>query len=415
MPLAAWHGAILDRFGNAQPGAPVEVRDETDNSLADIFADRDGVTPLSNPAFADSKGMLTFYAEGGAYKLTATFGSQSTVLRHVPVGLAQETDGGGGTDSGTNTGDQNVFSAIAVSGQPDVVADATSDTLTLAAGSGIAITTNASTATVTIAATGGGGGGGRELLSGDRTYYVRTDGSDSNDGLANTAGGAFLTIQKAVDTIATIDLNGKNVVVQVANGTYTTPVILKEVVGYSAPGCLIIRGSTGTPANVVLSTTNASAVAATAIGSVWRIEGMRLQTTTSGAGIWIISAGIQYGSVDFGACASAHVVAQSNARLAVIAPYSVSGGSQWHAFVQTSTIDGNFHTVTLTGTPAFSVEFIRTVGSAYVNWPGTTFSGAATGTRYLVSLNAVVNTNGGGASYFPGSVAGSTATGGHYI
>lgn len=51
----------------------------------------------------------------------------------------------------------NTFSTIAVSGQSDVVADSTSDTLTLAAGSNITITTNAGTDTVTIAAAGGSG------------------------------------------------------------------------------------------------------------------------------------------------------------------------------------------------------------------------------------------------------------------
>lgn len=56
--------------------------------------------------------------------------------------------------SGTNTGDQNVFQTIAVSGQDNVVADSTTDTLTLAAGTGITITTNANSDTVTIAASG---------------------------------------------------------------------------------------------------------------------------------------------------------------------------------------------------------------------------------------------------------------------
>lgn len=57
--------------------------------------------------------------------------------------------------SNTNTGDQLVFKTIAVSGQSDVVADTTTDTLTLAAGTNITITTNAGTDTITISASGG--------------------------------------------------------------------------------------------------------------------------------------------------------------------------------------------------------------------------------------------------------------------
>lgn len=62
-----------------------------------------------------------------------------------------------GTTSGTNTGDQNLFSTIAVSGQSNVVADSTSDTLTLVAGSNVTITTDAATDSITIAASGSGG------------------------------------------------------------------------------------------------------------------------------------------------------------------------------------------------------------------------------------------------------------------
>jgi hypothetical protein len=53
--------------------------------------------------------------------------------------------------SGTNTGDQSLFQTIAVSGQDSVVADTTTDTLTLAASTNIVITTNATTDTVTVA------------------------------------------------------------------------------------------------------------------------------------------------------------------------------------------------------------------------------------------------------------------------
>lgn len=64
------------------------------------------------------------------------------------------TVSGASTLTGSNSGDQNMFSTISVSGQSDVVADSATDTLTLAAGSNISITTNATTDTITIAATG---------------------------------------------------------------------------------------------------------------------------------------------------------------------------------------------------------------------------------------------------------------------
>lgn len=50
----------------------------------------------------------------------------------------------------------NAFGTFAVAGQSNVVADSTSDTLTLVAGTNVTLTTNATTDTVTIAATGGG-------------------------------------------------------------------------------------------------------------------------------------------------------------------------------------------------------------------------------------------------------------------
>lgn len=83
--------------------------------------------------------------------------------------LATQSGTFSGSSSGTNTGDQSLFSTIAVAGQSNVVADSASDTLTLVAGSNVTITTDASTDTITISATGGGGGGVSDGDKGDIT------------------------------------------------------------------------------------------------------------------------------------------------------------------------------------------------------------------------------------------------------
>lgn len=73
---------------------------------------------------------------------------------------------GDGTWQSVSGGTTDSFKTIAVSGQSSVVADSSTDTLTLVAGTGMTITTNASTDTITFASSGGGG------IEGMRAYSV---------------------------------------------------------------------------------------------------------------------------------------------------------------------------------------------------------------------------------------------------
>lgn len=66
----------------------------------------------------------------------------------------------------------NAFGTIAISGQTDVVADATSDTLTLAAGTGITLTTTPASDTVTITANSNADAGSSSIdFAGGGTIY----------------------------------------------------------------------------------------------------------------------------------------------------------------------------------------------------------------------------------------------------
>jgi hypothetical protein len=70
-------------------------------------------------------------------------------------------------------------------------------------------------------------------------------------------------------------------------------------------------------------------------------------------------------------------------------------------------------TVSLSGTPAFSTAFAQGSTGGMAVLVGSTFSGAAAGKRYEVSVNAALYTA-QGDTFLPGDVAGTTATGGQY-
>jgi hypothetical protein len=97
------------------------------------------------------------------------------------------------------------------------------------------------------------------------------------------------------------------------------------------------------------------------------------------------------------------------------ANYTISGGCTFHivtsAFGQ---VEVAGITVTVSGTPAWTNAFVLATTLSYVVFFSVTFSGSATGQRYQVDNNSLISTGGGGASYFPGSTAGSTASGGIY-
>ena len=272
-----------------------------------------------------------------------------------------------------------------------------------------AIVVNRATGAVSLPNTAsGGGGGGRALLTANRTYYVRTDGSDSNDGLSNSSGGAFLTIQKAIDVVGGLDTSIYDVTISIASGTYTTPIVLKNFVG---AGLCTLTCPSGT---AVISVTGSNAIRGTLITSRYRLgAGIRIQTTTSGSCIYLEKSALQLEGCEFGACASVHVVLDS-AWCYVLAGYTISGSAAQHILASTGSqfIYLGGLTIALTGTPAFNPFVNATLGSV-VRAAGLTFSGSATGSRYSATLNGAIS-SGGNPNYFPGNAAGSVATGGQY-
>lgn len=253
---------------------------------------------------------------------------------------------------------------------------------------------------------------GREQLTAARTYYVRTDGSDSNTGLVDSAGGAFLTIQQAINTASALDNGGFSITIQVGDGTRTASNTLKSFVG---SGVIAITGNTGTPANCVINATSAPAFNADGVIGVYQISGFKLTQATAFVGAIAAEGSVlRLASLDFGTSTGIHVVASNNANIRFTGDYSITGNAGYHWYCDNAILQAFGRTVTLTGTPAWSSAFMLSFQTGFTSAYSMTFTGAATGTRYLVTLNGVVQTGGGGANYFPGDVAGAASTGGVY-
>ncbi len=241
------------------------------------------------------------------------------------------------------------------------------------------------------------------------THSAQT-GNDSNNGQAQTRAGAFLTPQQAINSAASLDLGASAVTIQLADSTYTSAMSLKS---YMGAGPITIQGNSSTPSNVLFDCTATPAVANSVLGA-YALKDFKLQTSAGG----LISANgtttvVNFSGLVFGAASTIHITATTGATVSATGNYSITGGGQAHIYaISGGVIVLSGKTITLTGTPAFSAAFAWTDrGLGMFDVFSITFSGSATGTRYIINNNSVCFTNGGGATYFPGNASGTTSNG----
>jgi hypothetical protein len=257
----------------------------------------------------------------------------------------------------------------------------------------------------------------RPTLTANLTFYVRSDGNDANDGLSNSSGGAFKTIQKAHDTCAKFDLNGYDITITVVTGTYPDPI--NWIGGWVGSGNVKLAGSTGTPADVNLAFTAGRNAFIVGKGSVLQISGVKITNSgATGSGIWVIEKSTIeiIGNVDFGACPNRyHLDAISGSDIIISANYQFSGNALSHFSLQNgSRYRLSTTTITAVGTPAFtSFANVGDVSNATIL--ALTKVGSATGAYHATAGNSVINAFGAGPSSLFGNSAGSLTTGGQFL
>ena len=159
---------------------------------------------------------------------------------------------GGAIPTGTNTGDQLIFTNVAVSGQSTVAADSTAATLTLVAGSGIGITTNAGADTITITGSAVSNSfvnvavAGQSTVVADSTADTLTFVAGTNVSLTTDAGADSITINSTggggtftltgdvtgsgTGTVATTLADDSVITSKIADGALTTAKIADDAV-----------------------------------------------------------------------------------------------------------------------------------------------------------------------------------------
>jgi hypothetical protein len=267
-------------------------------------------------------------------------------------------------------------------------------------------------------------------LAGNKTWYVRTDGNDNNDGSADDAAHAFRTPQKAVNYVAeNYNLGIYTATISIGPGAFS-PFILPK---YSASTGRIKIVGDGINSSTITGTDETLITGVSAAGR-YDISGMSLfaHTVSSTALTWAIAlnapVGVEInisnmsmygdetenslgynqilvasGTVNLGADVT--ITAQGRATESRLSCIQIPGGKINHV--------GGGTITTINGTG--NVCCVASSGGVYtrnIASPYPVFAGDFTGKRYQVDALSQINTRGGGANFFSGTIAGTVDSAG---
>lgn len=178
----------------------------------------------------------------------------------------------------------NAFGTVEVSGEDPVVAAAPADTLTFVAGSNITITTDAPNNEIHIAASGGGGVSdgdkGDVTVSGSGATWTIDDNAVTNAKLANVATGTI----KGRSTAGTgdpEDLTGTQVTALLDNFTSTT----KGLAPLSGGGTTKFLRADATWSSATIADGDKGDITVSASGATWTIDSGVITTTKMGGDV----------------------------------------------------------------------------------------------------------------------------------
>lgn len=247
------------------------------------------------------------------------------------------------------------------------------------------------------------------------TLYVRPDGNDANDGLSNTAGGAFATIAAALAR-GTSQFNFASSALNIqlgAPGTYAAPGTLPR-----GTGTINIIGNAGNQTAYVISGDAQPGQGCIQTSGALTVTGVTVQNTgaqshgiaTTGTG----SATLFYTTIGSTQTTSgSHLFSVDNSGITVAAGCVLQGNASAAFNAAGGFVSINTNTnVFIFGAPTFSLATAVALNGGRIQMQGgASVGGSANGQRYNVQNYSIITTNGGGENAFPGSSAGFVSNG----
>ncbi len=244
---------------------------------------------------------------------------------------------------------------------------------------------------------------GRLLILSNANYYVdNTTGSNNNPG---TSALPFATLQFAWDHLAGIlDLGEFSLTINLAaSATAYTLSSANYFIGGNAIN-IVGAGSASTKIDsIVLSPST--------LPQPVTFDGLTVQSTGADPAAQILTVGVVNFSdlindVVFGATPSQHVLAAGSGCFVGIGTCTIAANASNFCVSSSGGSIAVFGTITLSGTPNFNSAFVwvQDAVSTFINF-GVTFSGSATGQRFLIN-SGTVNVNDAAGTFLPGNVAG---------
>lgn len=247
-------------------------------------------------------------------------------------------------------------------------------------------------------------------------YVSKTSSSDT--GNCQVALTPCLTINYALQQGLGYDLKGGYLQINIGAGTFNESVAVNgQLRGNAKKGCcthstVILIGAGSAQTTIAGDASVCGTIVPSWGADVW-VRQLKLvaQGSACQSALFTEYNGVAqiYNDVDFGAANAQHMHAEEFGDIEIWEGYKISAGAAQHWGVsQIGVINYNPNSipVTLTGTPSFtSFGLIQNGGQVHLG-AATTFSGAATGRRFLLSGGANLNTYSNVLQLIPGDAPG---------